>query len=163
MKAESSADMAPSSKERRWDIDDRGEGVADAMVAAGRIAELRIHAEKPRWVTEEPEIHLWPHIDRAIRTAGSPWLVGTGSTDGDGRLVIELVHEPVEEERTRAVVVADTLRLLGLVVESATFLEIAESVANDPITIDVVTGVLDDQTPFRAHGHTLRLRVATRV
>ncbi len=151
--------IPPPSKERRWDIDDRGEGVADAAAAAGRIDDLRTHAERPGWVAEEPEAHLWPHFDRAINADGSPWLRAEHSTDPDGRFVVDLVHAPVADDRARAALRADVLRLLGLVVESATFIEIEERPGDDHLIVDVVTGVLDDQSPFKAHGHTIRFRV----
>jgi 2-polyprenyl-6-methoxyphenol hydroxylase-like FAD-dependent oxidoreductase len=31
----------------------------------------------------------------------------------------------------------------------------------DSLVIAIVTGTLDDQTPFKAHGHTLRFQVTT--
>jgi 2-polyprenyl-6-methoxyphenol hydroxylase-like FAD-dependent oxidoreductase len=31
----------------------------------------------------------------------------------------------------------------------------------DSLVIDIVTGMLDDQTPFKAHGQTLRFQVTT--
>ena len=146
------------SKERRWDIDVRGDGIADAAAAAGRIGELRAHAERPGWVAEEPEVHLWPHLDRAIRATGSPWIRAEHSIDADGRLIFDLVHGPVEGDRARAVIQAEVLQLLGYVAESATFLEIDERRRDDSVVVDVVTGVLDDQSRFKAHGHTLRVR-----
>jgi hypothetical protein len=149
--------IPPPSKERRWDVDERGDGVADAAAAAGRIDELRAHATRPGWVAEEPEAHLWPHIERAITADGSPWLGATHSTDPDGRLVVDLVHAPVADDRARAALLADVFRLLGLVAESATFIEIEEW-RDAPLVMDVVTGVLDDQSPFKAHGHTIRFR-----
>jgi hypothetical protein len=52
---------------------------------------------------------------------------------------------------------ADVLRLLGMVIEGATYIEIKQRDADDSLVVDVVTGLLDDQTPFRSHGHTLRV------
>ena len=153
--------IPPPSKERRWDIDERGEGVADAVAEALRIDDLRGHAERPGWVTEEPEAHLWPHLERAIQEPGSPWVSAAHSVDVDGRLIVDLVHAPVEGDRARAVLQADVLRLVGLVIEGATFVEIEERGLDDTLVMDIVTGMLDDQTPFKAHGHTLRFRVTT--
>lgn len=155
------ASIPPPSKERRWDIDERGEGVGDARAEARRIDDLRGHAERPGWVTEEPEAHLWPHLERAIKEPGSPWTSAAHSVDLDGRLIVDLVHAPVRGERARAVCQADTLLLVGLVIEGATFVEIEERGLDDTLVMDIVTGMLDDQTPFKAHGHTLRLRVTT--
>jgi hypothetical protein len=149
------------SRDRRWDIDERGEGIADAAAAAGRIGALRSHAERPGWVAEEPEVHLWPHLDRAIHAEGSPWIRAEHWLDADGRLIVDLAHAPVEGDRARAVIQSEVLQLLGFVAESATFLEIDERRPDDSVVVDVVTGVLDDQSPFKAHGHTLRFRVTT--
>jgi hypothetical protein len=153
--------IPPPSKERRWDIDERGDGVSDAAVPATRIEELQRHAERPRWIAEQPEIHLWPHLERAIHADGSAWVGAGHSTDPDGRFVVDLVHERMSGDRVRATLQADVLALLGLVVESATFIEIEERASDDPLVVDVVTGVLDDQSPFKAHGHTIRFRVTT--
>lgn len=153
--------IPPPSKERRWDIDERGDGVADAAAAAGRIDALRAHADRPGWVAEEPDIHLWPHLDRAIKADDSPWLGARHSIDPDGRFVVELVHAPVADDRARAALQGDVLRLLGLVAEPVTFIEIEERQGDDQLVVDVVTGVLDDQSPFKAHGHTIRFRART--
>jgi hypothetical protein len=155
------ASIPPPSKERRWDIDERGEGVGDAGAEARRIDDLRAHAERPGWVTEEPEAHLWPHLERAIQEAGSPWVSADYSVDVDGRLIVDLVHAPVDGDPAPAGLQADALRLVGLIIEGATFVELEERGFDDTVVIDIVTGMLDDQTPFKAHGHTLRLRVTT--
>ena len=154
-------EIAPRSKERRWDIDERGEGVAEASADAGRIDALRAHAERKGWVAEEPDLHLWPHIERAVAMNGSPWTGAHWSTDPGGRLVIELRHTRVEGDRLRADLRADVLRLLGYVIESSTYIEIDERTADDVLVVDVVTGDLDDQTLFRSHGHTIRFLVTT--
>jgi hypothetical protein len=153
--------IPPPSKERRWDIDERGNGVADAGEAAARIDALRGHAQRAGWIAEQPEIHLWPHLERAISADGSAWVRAGHSVDADGRFVVDLVHEEMSGDRVRAALLADVLALLGLVVESATFIEIAERHIDDELVVDVVTGVLDDQSPFKAHGHTIRFRVTT--
>ena len=65
---------------------------------------------------------------------------------------------PLDDDRRRAVIQADVMRLLGLVVEGATYLEIQQHGTDGTLVVDVVTGLLDDQTPFKTHGHTLRVR-----
>jgi hypothetical protein len=151
--------IPPPSKDRRWDIDERGDGVADAAAESARIERLRAHAERPLWIAEQPDVHLWPHLERAIAEPGSPWTDVAWSIDGDGRMVVDLVHPPVEGDRRRAELQAELLKLLGFVVESSTYLEIEQRNDDDTLVVDVVTGVLDDQSPFKAHGHTLRFRV----
>jgi hypothetical protein len=155
------ASIPSPSEKRRWDIDERGEGVGDAGVEARRIDDLRAHAERPGWITEEPEAHLWPHLERAIQEPGSPWITADHSVDVDGRLVVDLVHSPVEGDREHARLHSDALRLVGLVIEGATFVEIEERDSDETLVMDIVTGMLDDQTPFKAHGHTLRFQVTT--
>jgi hypothetical protein len=116
--------IPPPSKERRWDVDERGVGIADARAVAPRIAALRDVAEQPGWVAEEPDAHLWPHIERAVAAPGSPWRSSEHSIDGDGRLIVELVHEPVDADRRRAALQSEVMRLLGLVIEGATYIEV---------------------------------------
>jgi hypothetical protein len=55
----------------------------------------------------------------------------------------------------------DVFRLLGLVLEGASFVEVDQRRSDDALVVDVVTGLLEDQTPFRSHGHTIRFRVRT--
>ncbi|MBO0785618.1 MAG: hypothetical protein J2P27_05525 [Actinobacteria bacterium] len=50
---------------KRWDTDDRFTGVADASAFAADIDELAALARRPGWVTEEPGVHLVPHLDSA--------------------------------------------------------------------------------------------------
>ena len=53
----------------RWDGDERGEGIADASAFAAGAAELVDAMGRPSWVSEEPEVHLLPHIEK---DAGTP-------------------------------------------------------------------------------------------
>ena len=148
-------------KDRRWDIDERGEGIGDARAQKGRIDLLGSHAGRANWIAEEPDAHLWPHLEQAISAPGSPWIDANHTIDAAGRLILDLVHEPLDGDRARAGRLADVLRLLGSVVEGATFVEIDDLRDDGALVVDVVTGMLDDQTPFKAHGHTLRFRVTT--
>ena len=151
-------DIPPPSKDRRWDIDDRGHGVSDAGRLAPRIGELRRAAGAVDWVSEDPELHLWPHLQRAIEAEGSPWISGDWTVDDHGTLTVELRHVPVDGDRARADLSSDLLRLVGFVIEGATYIEFEGRRSDDEVAIDVVTGMLEDQTPFKGHGHMLRLR-----
>lgn len=150
------------SKDRRWDVDERGDGTADATAYSARIEQLRAHAERSLWVAEQPDVHLWPHLERAIAAPGSPWAGVDWSIDRDGRLIVDLVHPPVEGDRGRAALQAEVLKLLGYVIESSTYVQIEERRDEEALVFDVVTGVLDDQSPFKAHGHVVRFRVSIR-
>ena len=156
-------------RSRRWDTDEHGTGVADATAELPRIAALRAHAGRTSWVAEEPEAHLWPHLDRAIRTPGSPWRSATWLIDADGRLVVDLEYVADDADRPLAAVRADAFALVGHVAETSSFIRVAEmaetngtAASSGPpvVLVDVVTGLLDDETSFASHGHTLRLRIA---
>jgi hypothetical protein len=151
--------MPPPSKERRWDIDERGHGVADARRLAPRIGELQRNAEASDWVAEQPDAHLWPHLQHEIDADGSPWSSGRWRIETDGTLAVDLVHRPpLDDERGRAELTADLLRLIGVVIEGSTYIEFEERRADSEVVVDVLTGMLDDQTPFKGHGHTIRFR-----
>ena len=152
-------------KTRRWDTDERGSGVADARVIAPRVEALAEHASRPDWVTEDAFEHLWPHLERAIAADGSPWDARHEVfVDGDGRLVVELTHAAGGGGASHGPAKADAFALIGQVAEATTFVRIANRDDGDPavLEIDVVTGMLDDETAFRTHGHTIRLRIEIR-
>ena len=102
-----------------------------------------------------------PGQERHLRFAGSPWTGAQWSTDPDGRLVIDLRPRRVDGDPPWAELRADVLRRVGAVIESTTYIEADRRMADDALVVDVVTGVLDDQSPFKAHGHTIRFRVTT--
>jgi hypothetical protein len=163
--------MTEPDRSRRWDTDERGSGVADASAELPRIAALRAHAGRTGWVAEEPEAHLWPQLERAIGTPGSPWRSASWTIDADGRLVVDLEYAGDDPDRPLAAVRADAFGLVGQIAETSSFVRVAEmpetngaarSGSRPTVIVDVVTGLLDDETSFASHGHTLRLRI-TRV
>ena len=155
-------------KSRRWEDDERGTGAADAQASVARLDALRAHAGRSGWVAEQPEAHLWPHLEAAIAESGSPWRNATWSIDGDGRLVVELEHRASSDDRPMAALRVDAFNLVGQVAEISTYVRVAEPAeavrlkngARADIEVEVVTGMLDDETRFASHGHTLRLRIA---
>src|SRR5260221_5041170 len=66
---------------KRWDTDSRLEGVADASVFAAALEELAVLARRPGWVTEEPGVHLVPHL-RDANVAGLRLLHSRVRDDG---------------------------------------------------------------------------------
>jgi hypothetical protein len=150
--------VPPPSKDRRWDIDERGRGIADARRLVPRIEGLARAADTTDWIAEQPEMHLWPHLQRAIEAAGSPWISGSFSVDADGTLVVELVHRPVDDDGARAALQVDTMALIGMVIEGSSYVGFEQRRADGTLGVDVVTGMLEDETPFRGHGHTMRVR-----
>ena len=156
-------------RDRRWDADERGTGVADAIAELSRIAALREHASRSNWVAEEPEAHLWPHLERAIGAPGSPWRSASWTIDADGRFVVDLEYVRDEPDRPLAAVRAAAFALVGQIAETSSFVRVAEMAETNgaaspgsrpAVLVEVVTGLLDDETSFASHGHTLRLRIA---
>lgn len=134
-------------KDRRRDVDERGHGVADAGALAPGVRELAEALTIPDWVAEDPEAHLLPHIRRVCEDEriellgheldGAVFVVRlglpAGTRPGDAR---QAVH-----------------RIVGAFAESAT------SVRERDGTFEVVTGMLDQDTPFKAHGHMVRIEL----
>jgi hypothetical protein len=141
---------------RRWDIDERGVGVADASELAPPIDELAALARQDGWVAEDPEAHLLPHLVRAIEADGSPWrLIRSGVERG--AFVLDLAWSGDGKRALRA----DAFALLGTIAEAAT--TVCETSAGDSTEFSVVTGTPPATSPYATHGHTIRLRIAGRI
>ncbi|GII62180.1 hypothetical protein Skr01_22650 [Sphaerisporangium krabiense] len=141
--------MNPS--QRRWDTDERGFGAGDAAVFAPEVEELAALARRDAWVTEEPEVHLVPHL----MAAGVPGLAVEGWNVGDdGVLNVEAVvgaHTTHRDVRRRL------WALLGSIAEPAT--SVREHDHEGTLVVDVITGIPEGEGPFATHGHALRVRV----
>jgi hypothetical protein len=140
---------------RRWDVDERGVGVADARRWEPLIAGLAGAAGEDGWVAEAPELHLLPHLERA--TADGPVAIRRSSTDLDGTFVVELdwvgSAEPTRRELREVL-----FGLVGLIAETRTLVhEPADAGGRE---LEVLTGSIDADGRFAGHGHTIRLRVA---
>jgi hypothetical protein len=146
--------------DRRWDGDERGDGVADASSFAGGADELIAAMRRPNWVAEQPELHLLPHLERACES-GPLRLVGTRTT-ADGSYEVELAW--TGDEGGVGVIRASIFGLLGAIAEPASYIRQRRTDANGgpsgELSFDVVTGIVDE-TPFKPHGHSLRLVVRT--
>ncbi len=145
------ADLAPLLTGRRWDIDERGSGVADAGTFAPALEHLLTLCRTAEWVTEDPEHHLLPHLtDSGIDgLAVAGWRI-----TADGVLELDLDPDPGLDFRgLRRRVWA----LIGTVAEPST--AVHERPDDGRLVFDVVTGVPVAQGEFSTHGHTLRLRV----
>lgn len=144
----------------RWEHDDRGVGVATAGPAARAVRALLEAAGADGWVAEEPEHHVVPHIVTACGREGSPWTL-TGWTVTDRALVVDLEHRRTQGEGAGRARTRDVFSLLGEIAETATSVRLPDVADGDGATseVEVVTGVLDGDGPFAAHGHVLRLRI----
>jgi hypothetical protein len=142
----------------RWDGDERGEGVADATAFAAGAVELVDAMRRPRWVAENPEAHLLPHIERACETL--PLEIENASVGADG--VFELRLRWAGEARHVGLIRAAVFALVGSFAEISTHVRqrriTVSAIGEDTLLFDVVTGILEDST-FAPHGHTVRIAV----
>jgi hypothetical protein len=141
----------------RWDGDERGEGVADATAFAGGAEELVDAMRRPRWVAEEPEIHLLPHVERACETL--PFEIEDGRVAADGTFDLRLRW--TGEQRGIGQVRAAVFTLVGSFAETATYVRqrrLSGDMPGETLVFEIATGTVDDGT-FAPHGHTVRIAV----
>jgi hypothetical protein len=138
----------------RWDGDARGEGIGDGAWIAGDVRRLLATLDETNWIAEEPEKHLLPHLQHACAAEGSPWVLRSATPDGTVFVVsLDWSGNPARIGQVRA----DLFALLGSFAESATYVH--QRVEDDAIFFDVVTGMLDEDMPFRPHGHLVQFRI----
>jgi len=137
---------------RRWDTDERGHGVASAESAVSDLDRLREAMLEPDWVSEDPEMHLLPHVRRMCEERG--WEVAhAGVTDA----VLE-----VEVTAPKASVGSPTeaaFALLGTFAEASTHVVGRSPEVGRDVELFVTTGMLEGDGFFAPHGHTVRIRV----
>jgi hypothetical protein len=138
----------------RWEGDSRGRGVADGRGFTLGLAELVDATGEATWVAEEPELHLLPHLRPACETV--PLELESAATAADGTFEVELrwTGEQGAVGRLREAVFA----LLGAIAETSTYVRQRNGEAGE-LLFEVVTGMLEPDTSFAPHGHTLRVRV----
>lgn len=140
-----------SMADRRWDGDERGDGVADATKFLDGATELITAMRRPNWVAEEPEVHLLPHLQQACESL--PLEILDARTVDDGSYDIRLRW--TGEETGVGVIRAAIFSLLGGIAEPSSYIRQRRT---DSLTFEVITGIVDE-VPFKPHGHTLRLTV----
>ena len=142
----------------RWDGDERGEGVADAGAFVSGAAELIDAMRRPGWVSEEPEVHLFPHIQQACLTSPFEIVDASVSAEGSFELRLRWTDEEWRVGHVRAAVFA----LVGSFAEAATYVrqrrDTTSEGGDEMLRFEVVTGSLDDGM-FAPHGHTVRVTV----
>jgi hypothetical protein len=143
-----------SSGLRRWDNDQRGHGIADGGWIAESVRALLAALEAPDWIAEDPDIHLLPHLQRACDVTGSPWaLQSTEMVDGLYIVALDWSGPTRRLGNLRA----DVFALLGSIAETVLFAH--QCVLDDAIHYDAATGIIDGDSPFRAHGHLIQLQI----
>lgn len=151
--------MLRSMADRRWDGDERGEGVADASQFADGAAELIEAMRRRNWVAEEPELHLLPYLDQAC--ASLPLRILDARIADDGSYDVQLRW--TGDESGVGAIRAAVFGLLGAIAEPASYVRQRRTGPSDgsssELTFDVVTGIVDE-LPLKPHGHSLRLRIA---
>jgi len=142
----------------RWDGDERGEGVADAAALVPGAVELIDAMGRSNWVSEEPDVHLFPHMEQACRTLPLEIVDSGSSVEGAFELRLRWTDEHWRVGQVRAAVFA----LLGSFAESATYVRQRRIPTTDnldeTLLFEIVTGILADGT-FAPHGHTVCITV----
>ncbi|WP_214105932.1 hypothetical protein [Acrocarpospora catenulata] len=136
---------------RRWDIDERQTGICDGSAMDPQVHSLLEAMKRDGWVTEEPHVHLLPHLRTAC---GEDWTLTGERLLEDGVYEVTLTAHPGDQSGTQGIELhRAAIRLLSAIAEPAFFVRQSE-----PGVFDCVTGVLDGDPPgFRSHGHLVRL------
>ncbi|MGZ4333559.1 MAG: hypothetical protein ACXVRJ_04735 [Gaiellaceae bacterium] len=146
--------------DRRWDGDERGDGIADAGPFVDGVVELIEAMRRPNWVSEEPELHLLPHLRHACQSLPLRIVAAQAATDGSYEVRLEWIGS----EPGIGVVREAVFSLIGSVSELSSYVRQRSSkptaASSGTLLFDVVTGMVDGETRFAPHGHTLRISVA---
>ena len=143
----------------RWDGDERGEGIADAAHFAAGAVELVEAMQVANWVAEEPDRHLQPHLERACRSLPLEVEDARSSAEGTFDVSFRWTGEKPSVGEVRAAVFS----VVGSFAELATYVRqrgIEETDGDRTFLFEIVTGILDGESRFAPHGHTVRVRVA---
>jgi hypothetical protein len=136
---------------RRWDIDERFVGVADATATSPDIERLLAQSREAGWITEDAEAHLGSHL---ISAAAGQGLQVRRLEVVDAVLELDVSGAIDDWRATRIAAFA----LIGGVAEGSTHIR-ETSPGREGLDLTVLTGVLPGDSPFATHGHLLRIRV----
>ena len=136
---------------RRWDIDERFVGVADARVTSEDVDRLLAMTAVPGWVTEDALAHLGPSCTAAAALLDIE-IVRMEVVDH----VLEVDIRPPEGAEVRAPRIV-AYGLIGSFAEPST--HVREMRDGDVVVLEVVTGVLPGDNAFATHGHLARIRL----
>ena len=88
---------------KRWEDDDRGQGVGDAAQLVAGATELVAAFGESAWVAELPELHLRPHVDAWCRHDQRLRLKNAHADDADAYILdLEWCGEPGSIGEVRA-------------------------------------------------------------
>ncbi len=145
----------------RWEGDDRGHGVGDAAALVPGATELVAALGDASWVTEDPELHLAPHVEEWCRRDARLDLRGARVDEAHAYVLeLEWRGEPAGVGQARAAVFA----LIGSFAESATYVRqrrlTADVGSGATLRFEVGTGELAPDARFTPHGHSVVIDVA---
>ena len=136
---------------RRWDIDERFVGVADAATASADVERLLEMTRTAGWITEDALAHLGSSCTAAAEMLG----VEIARMEVvDDILEVDLRQPPSDEARAPRIV---AYGVVGSFAEAAT--HVRETREQGAVVLDVVTGMLPGDGAFATHGHLVRLRL----
>ena len=140
----------------RWDTDTRGRGIGSGAALRPDAERLVARLDEADWVAEDPQVHLLPHLRRALERADSPLRLVSAAADADGTYVVDLdwAGAPPDWLTRRQAAFA----LVGTIAETATY--VRQRKADGRLELEVATGQLEGDGPFASHGHTLLLRLS---
>ncbi len=151
--------------DRRWDVDERGQGVAGGGALVEGARELLDAMGAENWVAEDPEAHLLPHLERACADGrlGLELLGARFEDAAEFEVELSWTGDPRDSRAARAAVFA----LVGSIAESATYVRQRRDSGGDvdagrpgeELRFEVATGMLAPDTEFATHGHVLILRL----
>ena len=107
---------------------------------------------EPDWVTEDPEAHLLPHVQRLCADRG--WRLDVADVvDAVLRIEVSAPRVTVGSPHEAA------FALLGTFAEASTHVVERSADVGRDVEILATTGMLEGDGAFAPHGHSVRIRV----
>ena len=139
---------------KRWDQDERGQGVASGAAFTANLGELARLMADPGWVAEEPEAHLLPHLEAACRDTASVFRIDRAWSD-DEVFVVDLT--PREADLSIGQLRHAAVTLAASIAEEST--HVLQRRVGEVLEFEIATGTSPADASFASHGHLVRLRV----
>jgi hypothetical protein len=146
---------------QRWEGDDRGRGIGEAVQLVEGAKELITSFTQPGWVTEQPELHLRPHVEEWCRQDGRLALTDAHNNDSNAYILdVQWLGESLGVGEARAAVFC----LIGSFAESATYVR-QRRISGDAresaqtLQFEVGTGELAPDARFDPHGHVVMINL----